>query len=115
MSDIPAELATHDGPRCSYACWSTEPSIVSNGTAYDCKPNSRWARETFKVTIVANTILGCNCDDDGLCKHIEHVIESDWRGCIEYHPIDDQKRVEELKRFTRGRRRVLYEKFFATE
>jgi hypothetical protein len=64
---------------------------------------------------VANTVLACSCDDDGLCKHVEHVIESDWRGCIEYRPIDDTERVRELKAFTKQRRKELYDKSLAAQ
>lgn len=107
--NIPEELDHHDGAQCTYACWSTEPRTVSNATAYDTKPNSRWARERNTVEIIANTIIGCSCDDDGLCRHIQHVIEMDWKGCIEYNPIDDEERVSELRDFTRARRKSLYE------
>ena len=110
MSDIPGELPRHDGPRCSYACWSIEPRVVSNAAAYDTKPNSRWARESYQVELVANVILGCSCDDDGFCKHIEHVITMDNRGCVEYNPDIDSDRVRELKAFTRSRRKELYSK-----
>src|SRR6056297_2516496 len=104
MCDIPDELPSHDGPRCSYACWSVSPRKVSNAVAYDTKPNSRWARTLCQVEIVANVILGCDCDDEGLCRHIQHVIEMDTRGCIEYNPISDRERVAELTAFTQARR-----------
>ena len=108
MCEIPDELPSHDGPRCSYACWSTEPRRVSNGAAYNCKPTSRWARESHQVELVANLIISCSCDDDGLCKHMEHVITTDMRGCVQYRPMDDRERVRELKEYTRQRRRDLY-------
>jgi len=107
-SNVPKELDHHDGERCNYACWSTEPRSVSNATAYGTKGNSRWARMRHTVTVVANTIFGCSCDSEGVCKHIEHVIITDWRGCIEYHPIEDRERIGELKAFSRARRRQLY-------
>jgi hypothetical protein len=83
MSEIPKELHHHDSPGCSYACWSDSPRLVSNATAYDAEPNSQWARKPYQVDLVAGVILGCSCDD-GLSKHIEHVIETDSRGYIRY-------------------------------
>jgi hypothetical protein len=59
--------------------------------------------------LVANVVLGCDCDEDGLCKHIEHVIESEWRGCIQYNPDIDTDRVRELKEFSREQRQKLYD------
>jgi hypothetical protein len=115
MSDIPDELPRHDGPRCSYACSSVSPPRVSDPTAYDANPNSQWARESYQVELVAGVILGCSCDEDGLCKHIEHVIESDWRGCIEYLPIGDAEHVRELKAFSREQRQKLYEESIAAQ
>jgi hypothetical protein len=81
--DIPNELDHHHGDKCSYACWSTEPREVSNGVAYDINPNSRWACESHQVDLVANVILGCSCGDAKICRHIQHVIELNSRGCIE--------------------------------
>lgn len=108
--DIPDELGHHHGDKCSYACWSTESREVSNAVAYDMKPNSRWARESYQVDLLAGVILGCDCDDDGICKHIEHVITMDTRGCVEYNPDIDSDRVRELKAFTHSRRKELYSK-----
>ena len=70
MCDIPDEFPAYDGPRGSYACWSVSSREVSNAVAYNCKPNSRWACESYQVEFVANAIVGSDCDDDGLCKHI---------------------------------------------
>ena len=115
MCDIPDELPSHKGPRCSYACWSTEPREVSNAVAYRVKPNSRWARESYQVELIANTIVGCDCDEDGLCKHMEHVVTMDTRGCVQYRPMDDRERVRELKEYTQKRRKELYEKLRAAQ
>ena len=106
--EIPEELNHHNTDRCSYACWSTEPRVVLNATAYGVRSRSRWARTSHSVELVANTVLGCSCSDSGICKHIEHVIEIDTRGCIEYNPTSDRNRIEELKEFTRTRRKLLY-------
>ena len=114
-ASIPEELDHHDGAHCSYSCWSTEPRQVSNATAYDCTLTSRWARERYTVSIVANTVLGCSCDDTGVCRHIQHVIEMDTRGCLEYNPISDDDRVRELKEFTRDRRKRLYDRLLAAQ
>jgi hypothetical protein len=112
---IPEELDHHDGAKCSYACWSTEPREVMNATAYGVKPRSRWARTSHTVELVANTIIGCSCDGEEFCKHIEHVIRLDTRGCVNYRPIDDRERVHELKEFTRRRRKDLYNRFLAAQ
>jgi len=115
MSDIPDELPSHDGQRCSYACWSVSPRVVSNATAYGVKPNSRWARESYQVELVAGVILGCSCDDDGLCKHIEHVILLDFRDCLQYNPDIDADRVHVLKEFTKQRRKELYDRVLTAQ
>jgi hypothetical protein len=36
-------------------------------------------------------------DDDGLCKHIEHVLTTSTRDCIEYNPNLNAEHVRELK------------------
>jgi hypothetical protein len=113
--DIPEELDHHHTNKCSYACWSTEPSIISNATAHGCKPRSKWARTSYTVELIANTIISCDCDDNGVCKHITHVIENDWRGCIEYNPDIDDDRVKELKAFARDHRKHLYNELQASQ
>ncbi len=108
IGNIPDELDHHNGECCTYACWSTEPRTVTNATAFKVKGSSRWAAQARTVTLVVNTVFGCTCDycvDKGFCRHIEHVIESDWRGCTEYRPIDDAEHVRELKAFSREQRK----------
>jgi hypothetical protein len=63
---------------------------------------------------VAGLILGCDCDD-GLCRHIQHVITTSTRDCIEYNPDLDSERVHELKEFTRERRKELYAEILAAQ
>lgn len=111
IGNIPDELDHHDGECCTYACWSTEPRTVTNATAFKIKGRSRWAAQAHTVTLVANTIFGCTCDyyiEEGLCRHIEHVIETDSRGCVRYQPLNDEERINELKAYTRARRKQLY-------
>jgi len=81
-----------------------------NATAHNCKPKSNWARKSYQVEKIAETIIGCNCDDTGVCKHIEHVIKISSKDCLEYNPISDQDRIQELKEFSSERRKKLLEK-----
>lgn len=103
IGNTPDELDHHDGECCTYACWSTEPRSVTNATTFKIEGSSRWAAQPHTVKLVANTTFRCTCDyhvDKSLYRHIEHVIEPDWRGCIEYRPIDDAEHVRELKAFS---------------
>jgi hypothetical protein len=54
--------------------------------------------------MAGNTVLGCTCDyyqeqrpQDG-CKHIQYVLNQDYKGCMRFVRIDDGRVIQELRR-----------------